>query len=354
MSDRTEAPTGQRINKAREEGQIARSVELNTAAIMLVGILLLQGPGKSLVDSFKSLLIQSIHTAPNVELNEAWISKASFDYLSLIAPTLLIILAVLLITGAAITLVQTKFLWASKKIGFDLNRINPLNNLKRIFSPQGWIELLRSLLKLGVVGWAAYGYLQENLNPLMQLGLMDLGSGLGKWTELAFGLAMRIATAYLVLAIADYLYQRWNYLRGLKMTKEEIKEEYKQQEGDPYIKSRIRAQMRKLARMRMMSNVPKANVVITNPTHLAVAIQYDHASMTAPKVVAKGAHLVAFRIVDIAKEHGIPVIQNIPLARAIYRTVEIDQEIPPELYAAMAEILVYVYRLKGKQPVFAN
>jgi flagellar biosynthetic protein FlhB len=189
---------------------------------------------------------------------------------------------------------------------------------------------------------------------LMMLSQMSLSSGLTSWVDMGFGLCIRVASVYLVVAIADYIYQHWNYMRGLKMTKEEIKEEYRQSEGDPMLKGRIRQQQRKIARMRMMSNVPKANVVITNPTPLAVAIQYDHTNMTAPKVVAKGAHLVAFRIGDVAREHGIPVIQNIPLARAIYRTVEIDQEIPPELYAAMAEILVYVYRLKGQQPVFAH
>jgi flagellar biosynthetic protein FlhB len=192
------------------------------------------------------------------------------------------------------------------------------------------------------------------MSTLMMLGQMELSYGLGVWVELGFGLCTRVASVYLVVAIADYIYQRWQYTRGLKMTKEEIKEEYKQQEGDPMLKGRIRAQQRKMARMRMMSNVPKASVVITNPTHLAVAIQYDHDSMVAPKVVAKGAHLVAFRIADIARENGVPVVQNIPLARAVFQAVEIDQEIPPELYAAMAEILVYVYRLKGQKPVFAQ
>jgi flagellar biosynthesis protein FlhB len=196
--------------------------------------------------------------------------------------------------------------------------------------------------------------LQEKMSTLLMLSQMDLGIGLSTWVDLGFGLCIRVASIYLVVAIVDYVYQRWNYMRGLKMTKEEIKEEYKQSEGDPMLKGRIRSQQRKMARMRMMSNVPKASVVITNPTHLAVAIQYDQNNMVAPTVVAKGINLVAFRISDIARENDIPVVQNIPLARAIYTTVEIDQEIPPELYAAMAEILVYVYRLKGQQPEFAH
>jgi flagellar biosynthesis protein FlhB len=165
---------------------------------------------------------------------------------------------------------------------------------------------------------------------------------------------MRVATTYLLIAIADFLYQRWNYNRSMRMSKQEIKDEYIEQEGNPLIKGKIRQQQRRMARMRMMSAVPKANVVVTNPTHLAVAIEYDPDTMAAPKVVAKGAHLVAFRIVAIAKEHGVPVIENKPVARAIYRAVEIDQEIPQDLYSAIAEILVYVYRIKGQRPAFAN
>jgi flagellar biosynthesis protein FlhB len=354
MADKTEAPSGRRIEKAREEGQVARSVELNTAAIMLVGMLLLQGPGKSLIDSFKTLILQAILTAPKADLTPQWLSTTYINDLTLVAPGLLIVLSGLLVVGSVVTLVQTGFLWSTKKLGFHFDRMNPLTNLKRIFSGQGLIELGRALLKLTVVGWVAYSYLQENMSKLMQLSQMDLGNGISTWAELGFALSIRVGSIYLVLAIADYIYQRWHYMNGLKMTKEEVKEEYKEQEGNPFIKGRIRQQMRKLARMRMMSNVPKANVVITNPTHLAVAIQYDHASMAAPKLVAKGASLVALRIRGIAEEHGIPVIENIPLARAIYKTVDIDQEIPPELYAAMAEILVYVYHLKGQKPVFAG
>jgi flagellar biosynthetic protein FlhB len=192
------------------------------------------------------------------------------------------------------------------------------------------------------------------MQQIMQLSLTNLLSGMTIFVQMSLGLASRVGVAYLFLALADFIYQRWNHTRGLKMTKDEVKEEFKSQEGNPMLKSQIRQQGRRMARMRMMANVPKANVVITNPTHLAVAIQYDHDNMVAPKVVAKGANLVAFRIADIARANNIPVVQNIPVARAIYGSVEIDQEIPPELYAAIAEILVYVYRLKGQQPILAH
>ncbi len=354
MADRTEAPTGQRINKARVEGQVARSVELNSAAIMLLGVFLLAGPGQSLVTSLKAVLVDAIVSVSQVQLSDAWLGKMLINDLLQIVPTLGVIMVLLLATGSLVTLAQTRFLWAGKKLGFDLGRLNPLNNLKRFTSGRGWIELGRSILKLGVVGWVAYGFLTENVRNLLQLGQTDLASGIGAFINLAIALATRVGGIYLILAIVDYVYQRWSYYRGLRMTKEEVKEEYKQQEGNPLIKGKIRAEMRRLARMRMMAAVPKANVVITNPTHLAVAIMYDHASMAAPKLVAKGANLVAFRIADIARENNVPVIQNVPLARAIYKTVEIDQEIPPELYAAMAEVLVYVYKLKGQTIQTAN
>jgi flagellar biosynthesis protein FlhB len=354
MADKTEAPSSRRLEKAREEGQSARSIELNTAAIMLIGMLLLQGPGKGLVDAFKSMMVQSLSAAAKPDLAQNWLSTTYLNDLSLVGPALLIVLAGLMVSGSVVTLVQTNFLWASKKLGFHLDRLNPVNNIKRMFSMQGLVELGKALLKLVVVGWVAYSFLQENMSKLMQLSQMELQVGIATWVDLGFALGMRVGAIYLVLAIADYIYQRRHFINGLKMTKEEVKQEYKEQEGDPFIKGRIRQQMRRLARMRMMSSVPKANVVVTNPTHLAVAIQYDHATMAAPRLVAKGASLVAQRIKNIAAEHNIPIVENVPLARAIYRTVEVDQEIPPELYAAMAEILVYVYHLKGQKPVFAS
>ncbi len=353
-SDKTEAPTGQRLEKAREEGQVGVSTELNTAIIMLASVSLLQGPGKSLVDAMRTILLHAITSLPQAELTEASLGSNFLNILSLLIPGMAYMLLGFAAIGSVVTLAQTRFLWAGKLMGFKFGRLNPIKNLQRIFSTHGLIELGRAILKLTVVGWMAYAYLQDNLQQIMQLGLMDLMSGLGVLTQLALGLATRVGTAYLFLAFVDFIYQRWNHMRGLKMSKDEVKEEFRQQEGDPMLKARIRQQGRKMARMRMMANVPKANVVITNPTHLAVAIQYDHSNMVAPKVVAKGANLVAFRIADIAREHQIPVVQNIPVARAIYSGVEIDQEIPPELYAAIAEILVYVYRVKGQQPILAH
>jgi flagellar biosynthetic protein FlhB len=195
----------------------------------------------------------------------------------------------------------------------------------------------------------AYGFLQENAASVLALSQLPLREGLALWGGLAYGLALRVGGAYLVLAAADYFYQRWNLMRSLKMTKEEIKEEMRNQEGDPMLKGRIRGEQRRFARQRMLSKVPKADVVITNPTHFAVALQYERDRMRAPQVVAKGAALVALRIREAARDAGVPIVENPPLARSLYRLAELDQEIPPELYMAVAEVLAFVYRLKTQR-----
>lgn len=349
MSNKTEAPTPRRIEDARKEGQVARSQELNTAVLLLAAAFLLRGPGKEINTSFMALIAQSLAQIPSAEIGEKWLLQFMYSIGVQVLPPLGLMLFALMLTAIAVTMGQTRFLWTSKKIGFDFKRLNPLNGFKRIFSLRGLVEIVRALLKLLVVGWVAYSYLRGHIEDLAVLLQTDFRSALSLSADLAVNLMLRVGAVYLVLAAADYAYQRWDWLRSLRMTKEEIKEEYKRSEGDPFLKSRIRAQQRRIARNRMMAKVPKATVVVTNPTHLAIAIEY-HEGMNAPRVVAKGALRVAERIVAIAREHNIPIVQNIPLARAMYKTIEIDQEISPDLYLAMAEVLAYVYRLRGQRP----
>jgi len=257
-------------------------------------------------------------------------------------------LLILLLVGVSVTLAQTGLMWAQKKIGFDFKRVNPLQGFKRIFSAQGAVEMLKALLKLVLVGWVAYSFLRGRIQDLLMLNQTDLPSALSNYVELSLSLAFRVGTAYVILAVADYAYQRWEFMRSMRMSKQELKEEYKRTEGDPFLRGRIRQQQRRIAQTRMMANVPKANVVITNPTHYAIAIQYDGAKMSAPKVLAKGAFEVAQKIVEIAKANNIPVVQNQPLARAMFREVEIEREIPQEFYVAVAEVLAYVFNLKKR------
>jgi len=345
MADKSEAPTSKKLEDAREKGQIVRSIELNAAASMLVAALLLGGPGKDMSLAVKDLLIATILDLPKADLTLPWLQATGINYFIRIMPAFAFLLSGLLIAGVAVTLVQTRFLWANK--GFDFSRLNPISGFKRIFSSHGLIEMVKSLLKLALVGWVSFSFLQGHISEMVGLVQLDLFSAVQKFADLTIGLALQVGEVYIVLAVADYAYQRWNLMRDLRMTKEEVKEEFKRSEGDPMLKSRIRSEMRRMARSRMMSAVPKATVIVTNPTHLAVAIQYEN-GMHAPKVLAKGAHLTAQRIVAIAREHNIPVIQNIPVARAIYKTTEIGQEISPELYTALAEILAHVFRLERR------
>lgn len=346
MADKTEAPSHRRLEEAREEGNVARSLELNTAVIILASAYLLRWQGGSLVGLLKDLTILSINKIADAELTGTWLKSFIFSEVTLFAPKIGMILVGLLTCGVVITLGQTNFLWASKKIGFDFKRLNPLDGLKRIFSSQGLIELGRSLLKLSLIGYVVYTYLRDQAQVIIETGQISLNVSVERWAQLSIDLIIRVGSAYAVLAVADYAFQRWRFMRQLRMTKEEVKEEYKRSEGDPFLRGRIRAQQRKIARNRMMSNVHKAKVVITNPTHFAIALDYMADDMRAPRVLAKGAFHVAQKIVDIARENRIPVVQNIPLARALYKTVEVNQEIPPEMYVAVAEVLAYVYRVK--------
>jgi flagellar biosynthesis protein FlhB len=347
MADKSEAPTPNRLQDARQEGQVARSVDLNSASGLLMGLLLVGIAGRDLIFQISMIISQTAANLSGQDLSEGMVGRIFANDLLAIIPSLAIILAGLLVTGVTVSFAQTGLLWASKKLGLHLERLNPIPGFKRIFSSNGLFELGKALLKLVVVGYVAYTYLQSNATQLINLFDTDLNSSTTQWISLASALAVRVAIVYFVLAAMDYIYQRWKLMQKLRMTKEEVKEEMKRSEGDPIIKGYIRNQQRRMARSRMMAAVPKASVVITNPTHFACAIQYNP-NMHAPKLLAKGAYLTAQRIVTIARANDIPVVQNIPLARAIYRLVEIDHEIPQELYTTMAEVLAYVYRLHGK------
>ncbi|NMB53345.1 MAG: flagellar biosynthesis protein FlhB [Leptolinea sp.] len=348
MADKTEAPTASRIREARERGQVARSIELNAAIGMIASIWVITGVGKNLVVGLSDLMRYTVNNLPTSDISDLWLRETTIRNAMFFANPLAQFVLIMLLVGVSTSLLQTNFLWASKRPFFDGSRLNPINGFKRIFSSQGLIETLKSLLKLVVVGWPVYTFLQANFGSIIQMIQMPLYQEMGYWFSLAVSLMWRVAGAYIVLAAADYAYQRWNYMKQLRMSKQEVLDDLKRSEGDPFLRGRIRQQQRRMAQSRMMSRVPKADVIVTNPTHYAVAIIYESGKMEAPIVVAKGAFYVAQRIVDIAKENKIPIVQNIPLARAMYKMVELEHPIPPELYVAMAEVLAYVYRLKNK------
>ncbi len=356
MADKTEAPTSGRIRDARERGQVARSMELNAAVSLVASIWLLSGMGRNMVSGLGDLMRYTVTNLPTSELTDLGLRQLLFHNFSFFFIPFVELIFALMIIGVMTTLLQTNFLWASKRPFFDGSRLNPINGFKRIFSKQGIVEVLKSLLKLLLVGWPVYTFLMDNFTSIIQMIQMPLTQEIEQWMNLSTSLMWRVAAAYIILAAGDYAYQRWNYTRQLRMSKQEVIDDLKKSEGDPFLRGRIHQQQRRMAQSRMMSKVPKADVIVTNPTHYAVAIMYDSSKMEAPVVVAKGAFNVAQKIVEIAKENSVPVVQNVPLARAMYKLVELDQPIPPELYVAMAEVLAYVYRLKNQhiQPVTAQ
>lgn len=350
MAERTEAPTGRRLQEAREQGQVPFSIELNAAAGLLLAAVLIGRPGRMLVINMATVMKDVLIKLPSAAATREWLGELIMQQLMLLLPQISVIVLLLLVGGVSVTFAQTKFLFAKKRIGFDLKKLNPINGFKRLFSLNGLIQLIKGILKLGIVGFIVYRFLLKNQSTFLGLVQMDMRAAVNEWASLVLALFFRVGGAYLILAAADFAYQWWDTRRSLKMTKEEVKEDRKRSEGNPQVKSRIRSKQMAFARQRMFANVPKADVVIVNPTHLAIALGYDADTMQAPVVLAKGALKVAERIRSIAEDKDIPVIQNVPLTRALYGVVEVDQQIPPDFYMAIAEILAQVYRLKGKRP----
>jgi len=254
-----------------------------------------------------------------------------------------------LLLGVLANLLQTGFAVSGQALVPDFTRLNPLTGLRRFLSGHGLVETIKALGKLGIIGYIACSTISNSYPQLLAAIRQDIPTILAIIGDLLYRVALRIALFLLVLAAADYAYQRWAFERSIRMTKEEVKQEFKQLEGNPQIKSRIRSRQRQIARRRMMEAVPKADVVLTNPTHFAVALQYDPVTMGAPQVVAKGADLIAERIREVARAHNVPIVENPPLARALYKSVDIGREIPAEFYAAVAEVLAFVYQINARR-----
>ena len=265
---------------------------------------------------------------------------------------LLILIAPIFIVGVLVVficdVVQVKWKPTTKPLKPKFNKLNPIQGFKKIISLNSFVELIKSALKLGLVGYVAYSYLIERVGQIFILYDIGLNQAIGLMGQIVTDLGLRIAGVYMVIAFLDFAYQKWKFKEDMKMTKQEVKDEFKNQEGDPQIKGKQRQRMREASMRRMMQQLPQADVVITNPTHYAVAIKYDPDKYDAPYVIAKGEDHLAQRIKEVAKENDIEIVENKPLARMLYANVEIGGLIPPELYQAVAEVLAFVYHLKGK------
>ncbi|WP_018132545.1 flagellar biosynthesis protein FlhB [Effusibacillus pohliae] len=346
--EKTEKPTPRKLQEARKKGQIPKSPELSSALILLGSILALKLMGGFYIDNLLGYLKTSFTTNLFFSLTEGNAHQLFLDSLLMTARLALPILGVVFAVGFLAVFLQVGGVFTLEPITPKLEKLNPLQGLQRIFSQRSLIELLKSLLKVGLIGYLAYGTIAGEIGQLSNLTRMDIRGILAVVGDMMFAVLWKCAFLLLVLAVFDYLYQRYEHERSLRMSKQELKEEFKKTEGNPTIKSKIKERQRALAMRRMMHDVPKADVVITNPTHFAVAIQYDGERMEAPVVLAKGTDELAQRIKQVARENGVTLVENKPLAQTLYKTVEIGEMIPQELFQAVAEVLAYVYRLKRK------
>ena len=347
--ERTERATGKRRMEARKRGQVALSREIPSALILITLLGVFYFAGSRVLDDLIQIFSGFFGHLNTMRLRT--ISDAGALAAEIFQSCLLLLVPIflpLLVAGLVGNIAQIGFEIHIEPLAPKLSKLNPLAGLKRIFSLRGLVEMVKSLLKIAFVAVIAGSVVSGYLTQFPTLVRGDLGAIWEFTHTAAFRIMFYVCLAMMVLAVADYAYQRWQHEQSLKMTKQEIKDERKQSEGDPQIKARIRSLQRQTAYHRMIAEVPQADVVITNPTHLAVALRFDPAEMAAPRVVAKGADHIAERIRDIAREHDVPLVENPALAQALHRMADVGDTIPVELYRAVAEVLAYVYRLKGK------
>lgn len=344
--ERTERATPRKREEARKKGQVARSREVVSAAVLTGCVICFyfqsSGALERMMNLMRSAFRRSVSVTLSTDTVPALFGQTVLEMLILLAPLFLTVV----LAGLAANAFQVGFQVSAESMTPDLSKINPLEGFKRLFSLQSVMELVKSVMKLAIVGFVAFLAVRSELPhllPLMDQSVPAIVRFLGR---VSFRILGTTCVILAVLAVLDYAYQRWEHERGLRMSRQEIKDEAKETEGDPLIRSRIRRIQQEMARRRMMAAVPKADVVITNPTHLAVALRYDPENMAAPTVVAKGKGFLAATIREVAERHGVPVIENKPVAQVLYKMVEVSGSIPENLYRAVAEILAFVYRLR--------
>lgn len=348
--EKTEAPTGRRIEQAREQGQVPHSRELGSFLVLIVSAGTVWFLGGWFVQRlslvFRKGLVWDRRAVDDPEYALTRFSALSWDAVVAFWPLIL----ALVLAALASPFLLNAWNFAPKAFTPDLTRLNPLNGIKRVFSWNGLVEMVKAVAKAGLIGGVAVWVIWREQDQLFQLLSLPLDAGLAMAGDMISWSFLLIVAAMFLIVAADVPFQLWQYYDKLKMTKEEVKQEHKEMEGSPEVKGRIRRQQREAAQRRMMSAVPKADVIVTNPTHFAVALAYT-AGMRAPKVVAKGVDAVALRIREIGAEHGVPLLEAPPLARTLYRFAELEDEIPGALYNAVAEVLAYVYQLNRYREV---
>ncbi len=350
LGEKTEEPTQKRKDDAREKGNVAKSQDLSGVLLLIGGTITLWAASGWLMGGFTVMLEQVLagQYAPDVTSPDSVLATANYAAVTMaryVLPVLLIAWAVAILMNV----MQIGILFSPQAIQPKLSKINPLNGFKRIFGLSGLVKVLMDTMKVAIVVTVSVLTIKQYNDRILVMPYLTALQGMAELGRMMVDLAIRVLAVLLLLALLDFVYQKWKHQRDLRMTKQEVKDEMKQSDGDPEVKRRRMQVQQQVAMQRVSSAVPDADVVVTNPEHISVAIKYDSDRMHAPKVVAKGADYLAMRIRQIAITHSVPIIERKPLARALYKQVEVGQEVPPDFYQAVAEILAYVYRLSGRQ-----
>lgn len=345
--EKTEQATPKKKSDAREKGQVFQSKEINTAIVLMAIFFGLKSFAHFMLNhllGFTTSMYRHYLFDEGIFTTEG-IILVFYKMIITVSIIVVPITAVALVTGLILSYAQVGFLFTTKTLEVKISKLNPIEGFKKLFSVKSVVELIKSLIKIFIVGYVIYSYAVKKIVSIVTLPNAAVGEIVGFMGDMVVSIAFRAGGVLLVMAFFDYIYQRWSHEKELKMSKQEIKEEYKQSDGDPQVKSKIKEKQRQMAMNRMMSEVPDADVIITNPTHFAVAIKYDREVSDAPFVLAKGKDLVAQNIKKIATENSVPIVENKPLARTLFSDLEIGDIVPEELYQAVAEVLAYVYGL---------
>lgn len=349
--EKTEEATSKHLNDARNEGQVAKSQELITAVMLFSLFISLKVFGgyiansimKAFYKAYRYIGIYSLDK-PSIGNASAMIRQAMLDIFLTVIP----LFALAIVVAVVLNILQVKWKITTKPLHPKFSKLNPISGFKKLFSLHKLFDLVKSVLKIGIIFYLAYDTLVDEVVILKILYDLDLLNAVLYISDLVINLGIKISAVYLIIGLGDYIYQKFKFKKDMKMTKEEVKDEYKQQEGDPKVKGKIKSKMRETSMRRMMQQMPDADVVITNPTHFACAIKYEKEKASAPVLIAKGADHLAQKLKEVAKEHNVPIVENKALARMLYYNVELDTEIPEELYQMTAEVLAYVYQLKNR------
>jgi len=346
FQERTEKATPRRREKARKEGRVARSNELNSAVILCLGLTTVYFMGPYLTGAIKSHMTYIFSEAPNIKvtMNSAgnFLSNNILEFFIVIGP----ILAIIGVIAYAINALQVGIMFTTKPLEPKFDKLNLAKGMKRLISARSLVQLVRDVLKITLIATVGYYIIKAAIPIYYSLSNESIDTFASTMGTMAIMTALKIGIIIFILAILDYAYQKYDFEKSIRMSRQEIKEEMKDTEGNPQLKSRVRQMQRELTRKRMMQEIPKADVVITNPTHIAIALKYNQNEMDAPMVVAKGERLIAQKIKEIAREAGVPIVENKPLARALFKMCDIGSSVPGKLFRAVAEVLAFVYRQK--------